>query len=316
MESAAESSTNESICMSNAPTLVIMAAGAARRYGGLKQLAPVGPGGQAIMEYSICDAVRAGFGKVVLVIRREFESTFREAFVDRARGQVDIAFAFQEPEAFVPAGLELPERAKPWGTAHAVLCAKPEVPGPLAVINADDFYGPSALAAIGEFLGSLAPDDTSSAAMVGYSLSNTLSDHGTVNRGVCEVDAQGRLINIVERFEIGPTADGAKYEDPDRGPQPLALDTVVSMNLWGYPPSMLAMLDERFAEFLAALPDASKEYELPTVTKQMMADGKLTVSVLPTDERWCGMTYQDDLPIAQARLAELVAAGVYPESLW
>ncbi|WP_425398608.1 sugar phosphate nucleotidyltransferase [Aeoliella sp.] len=302
--------------MSTAPTLVIMAAGAARRYGGLKQLAPVGPGGQAIMEYSIHDAVRVGFSKVVLVVRREFESTFREAFVDRARSKVDIAFAFQEPEAFVPAGVELPERQKPWGTAHAVLCAKPEVAGPVAVINADDFYGPSALAAIGEFLGSLAPDDDSSAAMVGYSLSNTLSDHGTVNRGVCEVSDDGQLVSVVERFEIARNADAAQYQDPDAGTQPLALDTVVSMNLFGYPASMLEMLEQRFGDFLASVPDASTEYELPTVTKQLMADGKLTVRVLPTDEKWCGMTYQDDLPIAQARLAELVAAGVYPETLW
>ena len=302
--------------MSTAPTLVIMAAGAARRYGGLKQLAPVGPDGQAIMEYSIYDAVRAGFGKVVLVVRREFESTFCESFVDRARGRVDIAFAFQEPDAYVPAGLELPERPKPWGTAHAVLCAKPEVAGPMAVINADDFYGPSALAAIGEFLGSLETDDTTSAAMVGYSLSNTLSDHGTVNRGVCEVGDAGQLLNVVERFEIGRAGDAAQFQDPDQGAQPLPLDTVVSMNLWGYPPAMLEMLEERFAKFLAAQPDASTEYELPTVTKQFMADGKLTVRVLPTDERWCGMTYQDDLPIAQARLDELVTAGVYPELLW
>jgi dTDP-glucose pyrophosphorylase len=299
----------------NQPTLVIMAAGAARRYGGLKQLAPVGPAGEAIMEYSIHDAQRAGFGKVVLVIRREFEPAFREKFVNRASSAIDIALAFQEPDAFVPTGYEGAERAKPWGTAHAVLCAKCEVTGPFAVINADDFYGQTAFAAIGKFLKSLSPSNSSSAAMVGYALDNTLSDHGTVNRGVCEVDGQGQLVNIVERFNIGRTNDAAQYE-LEGAMQPLPLDTVVSMNLWGYPTSMMGYLNERFDKFLAAKPDSTKEFELPTVTKQLMADGALTVRVLPTDEQWCGMTYQDDLPIAQARVAELVAAGVYPSSLW
>lgn len=301
--------------MKNQPTLVIMAAGAARRYGGLKQLAPVGPSGEAIMEYSIHDAQRAGFGKVVLVVRREFESAFREKFVDRASASIEIALTFQEPDAFVPAEYQGAERTKPWGTAHAVLCAKPEVTGPFAVINADDFYGQSAFAAIGEFLGSLAPSDSSSAAMVGYALDNTLSDHGTVNRGVCEVDGVGQLVNIVERFNIGRANDAAQFE-LEGAPQPLPLDTVVSMNLWGYPTAMMDYLAERFDKFLAAKPDPAKEYELPTVTKQLMADGELTVRVLPTGEQWCGMTYQDDLPIAQARVAELVSTGVYPASLW
>ncbi|WP_442485714.1 NTP transferase domain-containing protein [Aeoliella sp. SH292] len=301
--------------MKNQPTLVIMAAGAARRYGGLKQLAPVGPSGEAIMEYSIHDAQRAGFGKVVLVVRREFESAFCEKFVDRASTSIDIALAYQEPNAFVPAGYQGAERVKPWGTAHAVLCAKPEVAGPFAVINADDFYGQSAFAAIGGFLGTLSPSDSSSAAMVGYALDNTLSDHGTVNRGVCEVDADGQLVNIVERFNIGRANSAAQFE-LDGAVQPLPLDTVVSMNLWGYPTSMMSYLAERFDTFLAAKPDPAKEYELPTVTKQLMADGALTVRVLPTGEQWCGMTYQDDLPIAQARVAELVGAGVYPGSLW
>jgi dTDP-glucose pyrophosphorylase len=267
------------------------------------------------MEYSIHDAKRAGFGKVVLVVRREFESAFREKFVDRASKSIDIALAFQEPDAFVPVGYQVTERTKPWGTAHAVLCAKPEVAGPFAVINADDFYGQSAFAAIGEFLGSLASNDSASAAMVGYALDNTLSDHGTVNRGVCEVDGGGQLVNIVERFNIG-RANGAAQFELEGTPHPLPLDTVVSMNLWGYPTSMMGYLAERFDTFLAAQPDPAKEYELPTVTKQLMADGALTVRVLPTTEQWCGMTYQDDLPIAQARVAELVLAGVYPASLW
>lgn len=292
-----------------------MAAGAARRYGGLKQLAPVGPAGEAIMEYSIHDAKRAGFNKVVLVVRREFEPVFREKFVDRASASIDIAIVYQEPDAFVPLGYQGPERTKPWGTAHAVLCAKPEVAGPFAVINADDFYGQSAFAAIGDFLNTLAGSDTSSAAMVGYALDNTLSDHGTVNRGVCEVGSAGQLVNIVERFNIARANDAAQFEEQGIV-HPLALDAVVSMNLWGYPAAMMDYLEGRFAQFLSAKPEPSKEFELPTVTKQLMADGALTVRVLPTSEQWCGMTYQEDLPIAQARVAELVAANVYPGSLW
>lgn len=267
------------------------------------------------MEYSIHDAQRAGFGKVVLVVRREFESAFREKFVDRASASIDIALAFQEPDAFVPANYVGVERTKPWGTAHAVLCAKPEVSGPFAVINADDFYGQSAFAAIGAFLEELSPGDSSSAAMVGYALDNTLSDHGTVNRGVCEVDGAGQLVNVVERFNIGRSNGAAQFEVEGTS-RPLPLDTVVSMNLWGYPTSMMDHLAERFGQFLAAKPDPTKEFELPTVTKQLMADGALTVRVLPTNEQWCGMTYQDDLPVAQARVAELVRAGVYPASLW
>lgn len=302
--------------MDNAPTLVIMAAGAARRYGGLKQLAPVGPAGEAIMEYSIYDALRAGFGKVVLVVRQEAEPAFREKFANRASPNIEIAFAYQEPEAYVPAGVALAEREKPWGTAHAVLCAKSEVPGPFAVINADDFYGPTAIASIGEFLAMRAAHDPKAAAMVGYSLSNTLSNHGTVNRGVCEVREDGHLANIVERFKIARTSSGAEYEDPAGGSSPLGSDAVVSMNLWGFPSAMLDHLEQRFTRFVQAEPDGSTEFELPTEAKKLMAEGLLNVEVLGTGEKWVGMTYQEDLPIAQSRLAELVAGGVYPNSLW
>lgn len=302
--------------MNKTSTLVIMAAGAARRYGGLKQLAPVGPSGEAIMEYSIHDAIRGGFGKVVLVVREEFQPAFRDKFADRVSEQIDIAFAFQEPAAFVPPDNSASDRSKPWGTAHAVLCAKPEVDGPFAVINADDFYGQQAFATIGEYLADQTSKDSSAAAMVGYTLDNTLSDHGSVNRGVCQVDADGLLVDVVERFNIARAADGADFELPAGKRVPLSTDTIVSMNLWGFPPQMLDHLEARFAEFLASSPGASVEFELPTVTKQLMSDGLLKVRVLPTSEVWCGMTYQDDLPIAQQRLAALVSDGVYPDRLW
>lgn len=302
--------------MSKSSTLVIMAAGAARRYGGLKQLAPVGPSGEAIMEYSIHDAIRAGFKKVVLVVREEFEATFREKFADRAANHVDISFAFQEPSAFVTPAYAASQRSKPWGTAHAVLCAKGQVDGCCAVINADDFYGQQAFSTLGQHLVNQTSHDSTAAAMVGYTLANTLSDHGSVNRGVCRADSNGYLVDVIERFNIARAAGGAAYDLPTGERAPLSTDSIVSMNLWGYPPAMFDHLESRFANFLASRPDSSMEFELPTVTKQLMSDGLLKVKVLPTTEVWCGMTYQEDLPIAQQRLASLVDSGVYPEQLW
>ena len=267
------------------------------------------------MEYSVHDAVRAGFGKVVLVVRREFEQAFRDKWVDQADGKVEVAFAFQELEAFLPAGTPSPDRPKPWGTAHAVLCAKPEVTGPFAVINADDFYGPGAFRAIGDFLAAPQATSDTTAAMVGYQLEKTLSDHGTVNRGVCQAEG-GKLVDIVERFNIARVGDAAESQLPNGGLLALPYDTIVSMNLWGYPASMMDYLEAGFAAFVESQPEPTVEFELPTFTKALMAEGKLTVDVLPTDEQWCGMTYQEDLPIAQARLKALVAAGIYPDKLW
>ncbi len=238
--------------MDNSPTLVIMAAGAARRYGGLKQLAPVGPDRQALMEYSIYDARRAGFARVVLVVRREFETAFRDKFADRAQDLIEVKFAYQEPDAFVPTGIQTPERSKPWGTGHAVLCAKPHIPGGFAVINADDYYGMSAIAAVGQFLKSKKPEDT--AAMVGYQLQNTLSDHGTVNRGICQVDASGWLTDIVELFEIAREPEDAIGRDGTGTAVPLALDTAVSMNLWGFHNQMLDHFERGFHAFLSPPP--------------------------------------------------------------
>ncbi|MCA9241916.1 MAG: NTP transferase domain-containing protein [Planctomycetales bacterium] len=301
---------------SEAPVLLIMAAGAARRYGGLKQLAPVGPSGEAMMEYSIFDAVRAGFSKIVLVVRREFESAFRDTFVDRAIGKVDIEFVFQDLDTAVPPEKRPAERPKPWGTAHAVLCAQGEIQRPFAVINADDFYGPSALAAMGGFLAERCSADPMLGAMVGYQLANTLSENGTVSRGVCEVTPDGLLRNIVERHSIAPHGDHAQYETPEGDKAPLAADTVVSMNLWGYPAEVFTELDKRFQRFVAQQTEEVKEFEIPTVTRQMMEEGLIQVQVMKTDEQWCGMTYQEDLPIAQARLASLVEQGVYPRQLW
>jgi NDP-sugar pyrophosphorylase family protein len=293
-----------------------MAAGAARRYGGLKQLAPVGPSGEAIMEYSIHDALAGGFSKVVLVVRPEYEEAFREKFVNRASDRVEIAFAYQELETELPAKWRSCEREKPWGTAHAVLCASGVIDGPFAVINADDFYGPTALAQMGSFLAGVTAKTPMTGAMIGYELRNTLSDHGTVSRGVCETDTDGMLTHIVERHSIARRGDGGEFQPPNGAAQFLPGDTPVSMNLWGYPALMFAHLRERFSQFLDGPREASQEFEIPTVTKRLMDEGLMRVRVFKTSERWSGMTYQEDLPVVQERIASLVEEGVYPERLW
>lgn len=300
----------------NGPVLLIMAAGAARRYGGLKQLAPVGPAGEAIMEYSLHDALAAGFSKAVLVIRPEFEGQFREKFVDRARQACEIAFAYQQLDSCVPERHKPVEREKPWGTGHAVLCARQHIDRPFAVINADDYYGPNAFEQMGKFLASIDAGQPMQAAMIGYELRNTLSAHGTVSRGVCETTPDGMLSGINERHSIAPEGDDAVYTDPDGGRHTLSGDTTVSMNLWGYPAEIFEPLGQRFEQFLDGPRQPSQEYEIPTVTRQLMDDKLLTVRVAKTDERWTGMTYQDDLPLAQERLASLVAKGAYPKALW
>lgn len=297
-----------------------MAAGAARRYGGLKQLAPVGPGGEAIMEYSIHDALAGGFGKVVLVVRREFEQQFRDKFVDKflsgASAAAPIDFAYQELESSVPERHLPVDRPKPWGTGHAVLCAKDLIDRPFAVINADDFYGPSALAEMGRFLTGVTDSQPMTGAMIGYQLRNTLSDHGTVSRGVCEANPDGTLATIVERHSIARDGDDAVLEAAEGKSVSISGDAIVSMNLWGYPAGVFSELEQRFHAFLDSPREPTQEYEIPTVTRQMMDDGLMTVRVFETKERWCGMTYQEDLPIAQQRIAELVEAGNYPSKLW
>ncbi|MEX0642874.1 MAG: NTP transferase domain-containing protein [Pirellulales bacterium] len=300
----------------NELALVVMAAGAARRYGGLKQLAPAGPRGEAVMEYSIHDALAAGFSQVVLVIRREFEPLFREKFVDRASSTAPITFVYQDIENSVPHRWRGIRRDKPWGTAHAVLCAGQKIDRAFAVINADDYYGPTALAQMAQYLATISPDRPLPAAMVGYELRHTLSTSGTVSRGVCEHDANGLLLRIVERHGIANRGDGGEFSDAQGKAQFLPGDTTVSMNLWGYPREMFDHLEQRFTNFLDGPREESQEFELPTTTQRLIDERLMTVRVLKTNERWCGMTYQEDLPIVQQRLASLVNSGVYPSQLW
>lgn len=303
-------------------SLVVLAAGMGSRYGGLKQLDPVGPGGETVLDYAVFDALRAGFTRVVFVIRRDFEALFREQIGARYAGRAQVDYVFQSLDR-VPPGFAPPAgREKPWGTGHAVWCAREALTENFAVINADDFYGDESFAQLARFLGREAGGAGAAAAasssgakrvarfaMVGFQLANTLSEHGTVSRGVCTTDAAGELRSIVEqpgiaREEVGP---GRRY----------AGDTVVSMNCWGFTPELFAGLDAQFREFLAARGGEPKsEFYLPAAVSTMIARGEASVRVLPTGSQWFGVTYREDKPRFEAAIAELVRVGNYPARLW
>ncbi|MDD3335409.1 MAG: sugar phosphate nucleotidyltransferase [Eubacteriales bacterium] len=298
------------------PILVIMAAGLGSRYGGLKQMAPVDDEGQILMDYSIFDALRAGFGRVVCVIKPEHEKDFREIIGSRLGSETELCFAFQRPD-ILPAGYTVPQgRVKPWGTAHAVLCAKEYLDAPFCVINADDFYGRTAFEAIARFL--TEEHSATEHAMVGYKIENTLTENGSVARGVCETNEDGMLIGIHERTCIEPRPGGAAFiEDGQETFIPAGVN--VSMNLWGFQPTILAEMEKRFAPWLEAnLPviPLKCEYFLPLIPNQLLQEGKATVQVLPTQERWYGMTYAGDMPGVQAALQQLREQGEYPAKLW
>lgn len=297
------------------PTLVILAAGMASRYGSLKQIQSFGPSGETIMEYSIYDAIRAGFGKVVFIIRKEFEQDFREVFGSKLDGKVEVDYVFQSLDAFLPAGFSVPEgRTKPWGTAHAVLCAKTAVNEPFAVINADDFYGRDAFAKASQFLTTDCNPTTYS--IIGYELLKTLSDHGTVNRGVCRVDTAGNLESIAERLNIA-MKDGKIKCDDNQQPEELPLDSSVSMNFWCFHPSVFTISQEMFDAFVKKHYEEPKaEFFIPIVADDLIKSGNGIIPVIQTSSNWFGVTYKEDAPSVQASLDELVAAGEYPNNLW
>jgi len=301
----------------NAPTLVIMAAGMGSRFGGLKQMTPVDKQGHFIMDYSIFDAIRAGFGKVVCVIKEEMRQDFEEKIGSRVRSHVELAYVYQSLDK-IPAGCTVPEgRVKPWGTAHAVLCAKPEIDGPFAVINADDFYGCEAFQAMADFLRQSC--DSSRQAMVGYRLENTLTENGSVSRGVCETDENGFLTGITERTRIEKLADGPAYTEDGVHWVPLTEDTVVSMNLWGFQKPVLEVMETLFAQFFAkTVPQNPQkaEFYLPLIPSHLIETGTGTVEVLQSAARWYGVTYREDLPGVIAAIEAMHAAGKYPETLW
>ncbi len=297
------------------PTLLVLAAGLGTRYGGLKQIDPVGPNGETIIDYSIYDGIKAGFGKVVFVIRHYFEEAFREKIGRRFAGLVETAYAYQELSACL-GDLQPPrERQKPWGTGHAILVSTDVIHEPFAMINADDYYGPSSLQTIAGFLAAdVAPDRY---AMVGYVLRNTLSEYGGVSRGITECDEHMLLKRVVECKRIEKKGTGAQYPGADGTPHLLTGDEIVSMNLWGFHPSIFAHLQSLFARFLAAHgQEKDAELYIPSAVDNLVTSGKVTVKVLPTADSWFGVTYREDKPIAIRHIRRLIDEGVYPERLW
>ena len=302
------------------PVLVVMAAGMGSRYGGLKQLDPVGGHGQVIMDYSIYDARRAGFETVVFVIKPEIEAQFKAAVGDRIARGMDVKYAFQRLED-LPEGYAVPEeRVKPWGTAQAVLSAREVVKGPFAVINADDYYGPQAFREIYRYLSDHPDGERYEYAMVGYQLKNTVTENGHVALGVCEETADGLLTAITERTHIESTPAGPRYtEDNGQTWTELSGETIVSMNLWGFTRSFL---DEAWARFPAFLDGAlaadplKAEYFLPGVVSSLIAEEKARVKVLRSADKWYGVTYQADKPQVVAAIASMTEGGLYPDALW
>jgi len=292
-------------------TLVVLAAGVGRRFGGIKQMEPVGPSGEFIIDYSIYDAVAAGFSKIVFVISSGIEADFRSVVGSRMASRVAIEYAIQSLDD-LPQGFAVPvKRNKPWGTGHALLAAGYAIDAPFAVINADDFYGRDSFFALAEFLGT--PDRSEDAhCMVGFRLCNTLSPHGSVARGICTGDNRGKLKSIVERTSI--TVKGGVIECPE---QVLQGDEVVSMNMWGFQPAVVPRFEKAFSLFLRdSLDDVDAEFFMPTVVDTLIAEEQASVEMLRSDCEWFGVTYADDKEIAVERINKLVAEGAYPQSLW
>ncbi|MEO7982884.1 MAG: sugar phosphate nucleotidyltransferase [Bacteroidota bacterium] len=295
------------------PTLVILAAGMASRYGSMKQVEGFGPAGETIMDYSIFDAIRAGFGKVVFIIRKEFADNFKAIFEPKLKGRIETAYVYQELDYFTGDFAIPAERTKPWGTAHAVLCAKDVVKEPFAVINADDFYGQNAFENAAIFLNVGCSDKTY--AIVGYDLVRTLSDHGTVNRGVCGLDHDGNLATITERINIGKKMGVIICED-GLAPKELSVMTTVSMNFWCFDPSFFSYTQHLFTLFLKDHGHELKsEFFIPIVADQFIKEGG-KVEVIPTTSLWFGVTYKEDAPFVQRSLTQLISNGEYPDSLW
>jgi dTDP-glucose pyrophosphorylase len=297
------------------PALLILAAGMGSRYGGLKQIDGIGPNEEPIIEYSIYDAIQAGFGKIVFVIRKEFDEAFRSRF-DQFSDRIEIAYAYQPVNVQVE-GIETVERTKPWGTSHAVLVAKEVIQEPFAVINADDYYGSGSFKLMADFLSKEC--SPSKMSMIGYTLSNTLSEHGTVNRGVCSVNAQDELIEVIERTKIAREADGkVRYNVGAEEPTAeVDAEASVSMNYWGFHPSIFAEIEAGLHAFMKANADnPTAEYYIPNIVTDMIVSGKMSVKVIQTNDNWFGVTYKEDKPMAVAALNAQIEAGVYPQHLW
>lgn len=303
--------------MTTKPTLLVLAAGMGSRYGGLKQMDPMGPNGETVLDYSVFDAIRAGFGRVVFIIREDFADAFKDSVGSRFADKIDVDYVFQKLDD-LPEGHSIPEgRVKPWGTAHAIRAARHAVTEPFAVVNADDFYGHDAYVRAADFFKGLPDGDQASMAMVGYPLENTLSDHGHVNRGICQTDSAGNLSNVEEYLNIeresdgivrGNALDGSRREIPDGTP--------VSMNFWAFGPAFFGQLEEAFTRFLAESgTELKSECYIPTVVDHLIHGGNAHCTVLKTTSPWFGVTYPDDKPFVVASIRKLIDAGEYPEKL-
>jgi UTP-glucose-1-phosphate uridylyltransferase len=300
--------------MTSKPTLLVLAAGMGSRYGGNKQIDGFGPSGETILEYSIYDAIRAGFGKVVLIVRQEILEMTQELLLPKLKGKIEVEFVIQSLDSFVPAELKQGERTKPFGTAHAVLCAKDKIQEPFAVINADDFYGKEAFEVLGKFLSNEVRNDLH--AMVGYAIQDVLSENGTVSRGVCSTNENGQLIGMVERTSIAregekilSKGENELFEIPENTP--------VSMNFWGFHPAVFGDIQSMWNEFLPAnLSNLKSEFYIPTVANNLITAGKAAFEILPGGKVWFGVTYTEDRPVVIEALQKLHAKGEYPANLW
>ena len=301
------------------PTLLLLAAGMGSRYGGLKQLDGLGPNGETIMDYSIYDAVKAGFGKIVFVIRKDFEQDFKEKILSKYEGHVPAELCFQSLDA-LPEGFTCPEgRVKPWGTNHAVLMAKDIIREPFCVINCDDFYNRDAFMVIGKFLADLPEGSTGKYAMVGFRVGNTLSDNGTVARGICSKDADEHLTTVVERTEIMRVDGKVCYKDENGQWVAVEDNTPVSMNMWGFTPDYFTYSEEYFKQFLSDpvnMTNPKAEFFIPLMVNKLINDGTVTVTVLDTTSKWFGVTYAADRQSVVDKIQNLINEGVYPEKLF
>ena len=299
------------------PQLVIMAAGMGSRYGGLKQIDPIGPAGEIVLDYAVYDAKKAGFDKVVFIIRKDIEKIFREKVGKTIEQHIDVDYAFQELDN-LPTGYNLPaNRSKPWGTAHAILCAQNAISAPFAAINADDFYGASTYTKIAEFLKNAKDSDKLDYAMVSFILENTLTENGYVSRGICKTDQAGYLTDVVERTKIQRIEGKVCYTEDDQNWIQLDPQSKTSMNVWGFTPSFLTELEEMFPKFLDKNLNTEKgEFYIPFAVNSLIQQQKASVKVLTTNEKWLGVTYPEDKPTVVSEIQKKIEAGEYPKILW
>jgi len=297
------------------PTLLILAAGMASRYGSMKQVDGFGPHGETIIDYSIYDAIKAGFGKVSFIIREEFAEPFKAIFEPKLKGRIETDYVYQSYDLKRFGIDKTIERAKPWGTAHAVLSARDQIHEPFCVINADDFYGFDAFNKMAKFLNTEVADDKFS--IIGYQVDKTLSDYGTVSRGVCQVDENGNMVAINERLKVYFAKDGSVVYEENGVEVPLPSTTPVSMNFWGFTPAVFTKTEPLFRAFVEANQDDPKaEFFIPIIGDELIKSGEASFKVIPTDAKWFGVTYKEDKPIVQKCISDLVASGAYPDNLW